>query len=85
MSQVGARRGSIARWLAERVGPRGSVLATDLDTRFLADLPTGVRVRRLDLRHDDVEAALDNERWPGRDTYRTVGRNRLQMCGQKQL
>jgi 2-polyprenyl-3-methyl-5-hydroxy-6-metoxy-1,4-benzoquinol methylase len=54
--EVGARRGSIARWLAERVGPTGSVLATDLDTRFLADLPTGVSVRRLDLRHDDIEA-----------------------------
>jgi hypothetical protein len=32
------------------------VLASDLDTRFLADLPTGVSVRRLDLRHEDVEA-----------------------------
>jgi SAM-dependent methyltransferase len=29
--EVGAGAGSIARWLAERVGPRGRVLATDLN------------------------------------------------------
>jgi SAM-dependent methyltransferase len=33
--EVGAGAGSIARWLADRVGPRGSVLATDLDPRFV--------------------------------------------------
>ena len=30
--EVGAGSGSVARWLAERVGPSGSVLATDIDT-----------------------------------------------------
>ncbi|MFT4165689.1 MAG: methyltransferase domain-containing protein [Microlunatus sp.] len=34
---VGAGGGSVARWLAERVGPSGHVTATDLDTRWLAD------------------------------------------------
>jgi hypothetical protein len=29
--EIGAGGGSIARWLAERVGPTGSVLATDID------------------------------------------------------
>ena len=33
--EVGAGGGSIARWLAERVGVAGSVLATDLDLRWM--------------------------------------------------
>ena len=32
---MGAGGGSIAEWLCARVGPTGSVTATDLDTRFL--------------------------------------------------
>ena len=35
--EVGAGAGGIARWLADRVGGTGQVLATDLDTRFLHD------------------------------------------------
>jgi ubiquinone/menaquinone biosynthesis C-methylase UbiE len=35
--EVGAGSGSIARWLADMVGPTGSVLATDLDLRWLRD------------------------------------------------
>lgn len=54
--EVGAGHGSIARWLAERVGPAGSVVAADLEPRFLTDMPSGVDVRRLDIRHDDLEA-----------------------------
>jgi len=39
--EVGAGRGSMATWLAERVGPTGQVVATDIDCRYLArlDLP----------------------------------------------
>jgi len=33
--EVGAGGGSVARWLATRVGASGHVLATDLDTRWL--------------------------------------------------
>jgi SAM-dependent methyltransferase len=33
--EVGAGRGSIASWLAQRVGPSGSVVALDLDTSLL--------------------------------------------------
>jgi trans-aconitate methyltransferase len=36
--EVGAGRGSIARWLAGRVGPSGGVLALDLDTSLLGAL-----------------------------------------------
>src|SRR6476620_6834795 len=36
--EVGAGRGSMAVWLATQVGPTGHVVATDLDTRYLAKL-----------------------------------------------
>jgi SAM-dependent methyltransferase len=35
---VGAGSGTTAAWLCQRVGPRGSVLATDSDPRFLYGL-----------------------------------------------
>jgi SAM-dependent methyltransferase len=46
--EVGAGRGSVARWLAGVVGPEGSVLATDLDERLW---PAGVGNLRF-ARHD---------------------------------
>ena len=48
--EVGAGGGSIARWLAERVGPAGFVLATDIDTRFL----DGLRLPNLEVRRHDI-------------------------------
>ncbi|HTZ63778.1 MAG TPA: methyltransferase domain-containing protein [Solirubrobacteraceae bacterium] len=54
--EVGAGRGSIARWLADRVGPAGSVLAADIDPRFLTGMPANVHVRRFDVREDEPEA-----------------------------
>ncbi|HEX8994722.1 MAG TPA: methyltransferase [Ktedonobacterales bacterium] len=57
--EVGAGGGSIATWLSERVGPDGSVLATDLDTRFLDALTDGrpnLVVRRHDLLADPLPA-----------------------------
>jgi 2-polyprenyl-3-methyl-5-hydroxy-6-metoxy-1,4-benzoquinol methylase len=53
--EVGAGRGSIARWLAEQVAPTGSVVAVDIDPRFLTDMPENVEVRALDIREDEVE------------------------------
>jgi hypothetical protein len=45
--EAGAGGGSIAAWMAERVGPDGSVLATDIDTTHLEPLGGGVlEVRR---------------------------------------
>jgi ubiquinone/menaquinone biosynthesis C-methylase UbiE len=53
--EVGAGGGSIARWLAERVGPTGSVLAIDLDLRLLEPLATStLAVRRLDICHEEL-------------------------------
>jgi len=59
--EVGAGGGSIARWLAERVGPDGHVLATDIDTRFLSGLnQPPVEVLRHDIATDPLpEARFD--------------------------
>ena len=49
--------GSIAAWMAERVGPEGSVLAVDIDTTHVEPLAGGVlEVRRHDLLRDDLPA-----------------------------
>jgi SAM-dependent methyltransferase len=53
--EVGAGGGSIARWLADRVGPDGHVVAADTDCRFLHGMPANVEVRRLDICADDLE------------------------------
>lgn len=51
--EVGSGRGSITRWLAERVGPEGRVTATDLELDFLdvIDAPN-VEVLRHDIRSE---------------------------------
>jgi SAM-dependent methyltransferase len=51
--EVGAGAGSIARWLAERVGPTGRVLATDSDIRFV-EPAANLEIRRHDIAHDDL-------------------------------
>jgi SAM-dependent methyltransferase len=51
--EVGGGGGSIADWLCERVGPTGSVLATDVDTRFLRSIE---RPNLQVLEHDAREA-----------------------------
>lgn len=57
--EIGAGGGSIARWLAQRVAPGGSVLATDRDPRDLVPAP-GLEVAALDVARDPLpEAAYD--------------------------
>jgi SAM-dependent methyltransferase len=55
---VGAGDGSVARWLAGRVGSAGRVVATDLNPRFLGGhgLPN-LEVRRHNILEDDLEAS----------------------------
>jgi len=54
--EVGPGAGSIARWLGERVGSRGQVVAADIDPRFLGDLDVpNIEVRRLDIMRDELE------------------------------
>ena len=51
--EAGAGSGSIARWLADRVGPSGRVTATDTDTSRLH--PAGsLDIYEHDLRHDSM-------------------------------
>ncbi|HTH46745.1 MAG TPA: methyltransferase domain-containing protein [Candidatus Limnocylindria bacterium] len=58
--EVGAGAGSVARWMSAQVGSEGTVVAADLDTRLLTEMPENVQVRRLDLRADELpEAAFD--------------------------
>lgn len=57
--EVGAGGGSVVRWLADRVGPSGRVVAVDIDPRFLDDqCEPNVEVRRCDITGDDVEPAF---------------------------
>lgn len=53
--EVGAGAGSVARWLCERVGEKGSVVATDINTTLLEplDLPN-LEVRRHDLQTEEL-------------------------------
>jgi ubiquinone/menaquinone biosynthesis C-methylase UbiE len=66
--EIGAGRGGIAFWLAERVAPDGVVIATDLETDFLdaqaSDWPT-LRVLRHDITAEDLPAGFDvvHARW----------------------
>lgn len=53
--EVGAGGPTVARWLAGRVGPTGSVLATDIDLSWMGDPgPAGVEVRRHDVSADPM-------------------------------
>jgi SAM-dependent methyltransferase len=55
---VGAGYGSVARWLAARVQPGGSVIAADLDTRLLEELERpGLKVRQMDVVTDELPTA----------------------------
>jgi len=54
--EVGAGAGSIAQWLCDRVGPDGLVVATDLDTGFLAELTEkNLEVRCHNIVADELE------------------------------
>ena len=56
--EVGAGAGSVARWLCERVGPEGRVVATDLKTGFLGHLTEDFSCAQV-LCHDVVADDLD--------------------------
>lgn len=59
--EVGAGGGSIAAWLADRVGASGAVLATDIEPRFLSALARpNMEVLRHDIGVDELpESAFD--------------------------
>ncbi|MGI9613798.1 MAG: class I SAM-dependent methyltransferase [Acidimicrobiales bacterium] len=56
--EIGAGTGSIARWLGDQVGAQGSVLATDINLRFLANLDhPNVTVQEHNIVNEDIEDA----------------------------
>lgn len=58
--EVAGGGGSIARWMCQRVGPTGRVVATDLDTRFLDALRfEQLEVRRHDIRKEPLPTGFD--------------------------
>ena len=58
--EVGGGLGTMTKWLSARVGPHGSVLTTDIDTRHLDTLGlANVEIRH----HDVVEDPLPTERF----------------------
>jgi SAM-dependent methyltransferase len=59
--EIGGGGGSVASWLAARVGPTGHVLVTDIDPRFLESLHLeNAEVRRHDISTDPLpDAAFD--------------------------
>ena len=55
--EVGGGGGSVAEWMSDRVGSGGSVLATDVDTRYLDALSKdNLEVRRHDIVADELPA-----------------------------
>jgi ubiquinone/menaquinone biosynthesis C-methylase UbiE len=59
--EVGGGGGSVARWMAGRVGPTGSVLCTDIDTRLI-ERSRGIAPPNLEvIRHDIARDALPAE------------------------
>jgi SAM-dependent methyltransferase len=47
--ELGAGAGSVVRWLADRVGPTGHVLAVDVNCRFLDQMPPNIDVVESDV------------------------------------
>ncbi len=74
--EAGAGAGTVTAWLAERVGPTGHVLSTDIDLRFHLDMPAHVEMRQHDVEReplpvdafDVVHARALLQHLPGRET-----------------
>ena len=57
--EVGAGRGSMAVWLAERVGDRGHVVATDIDVSYLKSLNrTNLEVHQHNMLDDPLDTLV---------------------------
>jgi ubiquinone/menaquinone biosynthesis C-methylase UbiE len=61
--EVGGGSGSIAAWLARRVGEDGHVLVTDIDPRFLAELEAAGFAHVAVQRHDVTRDPLPGKRF----------------------
>ena len=58
--EVAAGNGTISAWLADKVGPTGHVVTSDIDTRFIERLAgPNLEVRRIDLTRDPLGDGYD--------------------------
>ncbi|HEX6077497.1 MAG TPA: class I SAM-dependent methyltransferase [Micromonosporaceae bacterium] len=55
--EVGGGNGSIGHWLADRVGPAGKVVATDIDTTLMRPAVGNLEIRHHDIVNDELEEA----------------------------
>ena len=52
--EIGAGNGSLSQWLAQRVGPAGHVIASDIHTDLMEGIAGGnLEVRKFDVVHDE--------------------------------
>jgi ubiquinone/menaquinone biosynthesis C-methylase UbiE len=51
---IGSGAGTVAAWMAERVGPQGRIVSIDVDTRFQPPSAGVVEVRNLDVTCDPI-------------------------------
>jgi 2-polyprenyl-3-methyl-5-hydroxy-6-metoxy-1,4-benzoquinol methylase len=52
--EIGAGNGSLSQWLAQRVGPAGHVIASDIRTDLMEGIAGGnLEVRKFDVVHDE--------------------------------
>jgi hypothetical protein len=78
--EIGGGGGSIARWLADRVGPSGRVVATDIDTRFLDALDDPrIEVRRTTSR--SRRCPMDRSIWFTRVSFSSMSPAAMTRCG----
>jgi 2-polyprenyl-3-methyl-5-hydroxy-6-metoxy-1,4-benzoquinol methylase len=56
--EIGAGNGSLSQWLAQRVGPTGHVIASDIRTDLMEGIAGGnLEVRKFDVVHDEPSDA----------------------------
>ena len=56
--EIGAGNGSLSQWLAQRVGPAGHVIASDIRTDLMEGIAGGnLEVRKFDVVHDEPSDA----------------------------
>ncbi|GJM38144.1 MAG: methyltransferase [Acidimicrobiales bacterium] len=54
--ELGAGAGTVSAWMADKVGPDGRVMSTDIDLQFHDDMPDNVIVRQHDVESDSLPA-----------------------------